>query len=592
MAIKSPLNPNAIASERSIEPAKLGSFITGGAPLGEGVLATAANKIVGFQRGAAVSARPPDLGSIINTLSSNILTNVENRVQSINQNVTQIVENRFGMYDKELKDRLDRTESAKPNNILSNFLKLYQQAIEYIQFLGNRKNVKTLGDNIRELQKVFTETFEVAKIIRQTIIKIVAQLSNLPTASGSGGGLNLDINVPGGPLRRTLPRGVGNIGKMLLAGGAIAGAGALGARAVSGMMDVGGDAEPMQVPDQSSQLSGPLMDRFSGILERFSVAIDNLISGSSKQGSGSGATASSGTSSSSASSSGDSGGATPSPTTAPKISAEGEGAKGPQGKATRSLLDSIAMAEGTYHQPNKGYNTHFGFSQTQDLSKHPDKVIRSGGYASAAFGRYQFMPGTWNSVGGGAMTPERQDAGAVRLTIKRLNAAGIKVKDEQELESLLQKEGISVRIAAALSPEWASFPTRAGSSYYGQPVKKLQNIQNFYKKRLDAQGTTPSIGGAELTDQEIIDIKAGKLKLEDAQKISQTVAQQPGANEPSKPLIVPMNMGQQEQQQAPAPQMTPPPAINQSGTSLRAVSSTNYDNFYTVHSRINFNIVE
>lgn len=591
MAISSPLNPSAIARENSIEPAKLGSFITGGAPLGEGVLATAANKIVGFQRGAAVAARPPDLGSIINTLSSNILTNVENRVQSINQNVTQIVENRFGMYDKELKDRLDRTESAKPNNILSNFLKLYQQAIEYIQFLGNRKNVKTLGDNIRELQKVFTETFEVAKVIRQTIIKIVNQLSNLPTASASGGGLNLDINVPGGPLRRTLPKGVGNIGKMLLAGGAIAGAGALGAKAVSGMMDVGSDVEPMQVPDQSSQISGPLMDRFSNILERFSVAIDNLISGSSRQGSESGGVSSSGTSASSSSSGG---AAPPSETTAPKTSAEGEGAKGPQGKSTRALLDSIAMAEGTFGREKGGYLTHFTGAQYAGEgfpSAHPDKVFKSGRYASAAFGRYQFMPGTWSSVGGGAMTPERQDAGAVRLVIKRLNAAGIKVKDEQELESLLQKEGISVRIAAALSPEWASFPTRAGSSYYGQPVKRLKNIQDFYQKRVSAQGQ-PGIGGPELTDQQIADYKAGKLRLEDVQKISQTVSQQPGANEPSKPLIVPMNMAEQEQQEAPAPQMTPPPKMNNSGTSLRAVSSTNYDNFYTVHSRINFNIVE
>jgi len=169
---------------------------------------------------------------------------------------------------------------------------------------------------------------------------------------------------------------------------------------------------------------------------------------------------------------------------------DGRGATGVAGSATRSLLDSIAFAEGTYHQKNKGYNTHFGFSQTQDLSKHPDKVITSGGYSSAAFGRYQFMPGTWDSVGGGAMTPERQDAGAVRLTIKRLNAAGIKVKDANELEALLQKEGVSKRIAAALSPEWASFPTVSGASFYGQPVKKLKRIQDFYNKRLKTQGTT------------------------------------------------------------------------------------------------------
>jgi muramidase (phage lysozyme) len=592
VAISSPLNPSAIAREDSIEPAKLGSFITGGTPLGEGVLATAANKIVGFQRGAAVSARPPDLGSIINTLSSNILTNVENRVQSINQNITQVVENRFGMYDKEFKERMNRVESSKPNNILSNFLSLYKQAIEYIQFLGNKKNVKTLGDNIKELQRVFTETFEVAKIIRQTIIKIVKQLSNLPTADSAGGGLNLDIKVPGGPLKRTLPRGVANIGRMALAGGAIAGATALGGKVVSGMMGVGEDVSAAPMQDQSSQISGPLMDRFNSILERFSIAIDNLISGSKKDSSGGGGgTVSSG---SGASTSQAGGGAPSAPSTKP--SAEGEGAKGPAGTATRALLDSIAMAEGTFDQKNQGYLTHFGFDQYAGKgfpSAHPDIVKRpkNSQYASAAFGRYQFMPSTWQGVGGGAMTPERQDAGAVKLTIMRLNAAGIKVKNEQELESLLQKEGISVRIAAALAPEWASFPKASGSSYYGQPVKKLKNIQDFYQKRINAQGQ-PGIGGPELTDKQIADYKAGKLRLEDAQKISQTVAQQPGANEPSKPLMVPINLGQQTQQESPTPAATPPPVLNQSGTKLRAVSSTNYDNFYTVHSRINFNIVE
>lgn len=590
MAISSPLNPNAIAPQSSIEPAKLGSFITGGAPLGEGVLATAANKIVGFQRGAAVSARPPDLGSIINTLSSNILTNVENRVQSINQNITQVVENRFGMYDKEFKDRLSKIESSKPNNILSNFLKLYQQAIEYIQFLGNKKNIKTLGDNIRELQKVFAESFEVAKVIRQTIIKIVKQLSNLPTASSSGGGLNLDIKIPGGPLKRSLPQGLKNFGRMALAGGALAGATMLGGKAISGMMDVGDRVQTAPIQDQSSQISGPLLDRFSTILDNFSKAIDHLISGTSDRAGavGTGVPATSGTKSSGSS---PGGGGQPSPGTTP--SAEGEGAKGPQGKSTRALLDSIAMAEGTFGREKGGYLTHFTGAQYAGEgfpSAHPDKVFKSGRYASAAFGRYQFMPGTWASVGGGEMTPERQDAGAVRLVIKRLNAAGIKVKDEQELESLLQKEGISVRIAAALAPEWASFPTRAGSSYYGQPVKKLKKIQDFYQKRVSTQGQ-PGIGGPELTDQQIVDYKAGKLRLEDVKKISQTVAQQPGANEPSKPLMVPINLGQQQQQSS-APAPTPPPVLNQSGTNLRSVGSTNYDNFYTIHSRINFNIVE
>jgi len=176
------------------------------------------------------------------------------------------------------------------------------------------------------------------------------------------------------------------------------------------------------------------------------------------------------------------------------------------GSATQALLNTIAFAEGTYGKPNKGYNTHYGGSQTQDLSKHPDKVITAGRYSSAAFGRYQFMPGTWQSVGGGAMTPDRQDAGAVKLTISRLKRAGIKVNSAKELEELLQKEGLSKRIIDALAPEWASFPNLIGpdsqgrygtnSSYYGQGGKKEKQLVDFFNKDYTrGQVVAPAAGG-------------------------------------------------------------------------------------------------
>jgi hypothetical protein len=136
VAISSPLNPGTIARERSTTAAAAQNFITGGTPLGEGVIAMAANKIVGFQRGAAgVAARPPDLQGIIQTLSTSILNNVENRVQSINQNVTQVVNRAIGGLEKDYKERLDKIDTAKPNSILQNFLNLYKSALEYIQFL-------------------------------------------------------------------------------------------------------------------------------------------------------------------------------------------------------------------------------------------------------------------------------------------------------------------------------------------------------------------------------------------------------------------------------------------------------------------------
>jgi lysozyme len=39
-------------------------------------------------------------------------------------------------------------------------------------------------------------------------------------------------------------------------------------------------------------------------------------------------------------------------------------------------------------------------------------------------------------------------------------------------------------LAAKLSPEWASFPTLAGNSYYGQPVKRFEELKRFYEDNL------------------------------------------------------------------------------------------------------------
>lgn len=138
------------------------------------------------------------------------------------------------------------------------------------------------------------------------------------------------------------------------------------------------------------------------------------------------------------------------------------------------LLKTIRFAEGTAGP--KGYQTMFGGGTFSDLSRHPDRVIRSGGYASAAAGAYQFLPGTWQSqasrLGLKGFGPAEQDIAALALARNRLMDIG-------GLETV-RKEGLSQRVAAALAPEWASFPTESGRSYYGQPVKSLSALQKYY----------------------------------------------------------------------------------------------------------------
>jgi len=144
--------------------------------------------------------------------------------------------------------------------------------------------------------------------------------------------------------------------------------------------------------------------------------------------------------------------------------------------AGRGLLSAIRFAEGTAGP--QGYQTMFGGGTFSDLKRHPDRVINKGRYSSAAAGAYQFLPGTWQGtakkLGLPSFEPRYQDAAALDLARTRLLPIGGL--------SILEKEGLSPRVAARLAPEWASFPTMGGASYYGQPVKPLTVLQQQFAK--------------------------------------------------------------------------------------------------------------
>jgi muramidase (phage lysozyme) len=144
------------------------------------------------------------------------------------------------------------------------------------------------------------------------------------------------------------------------------------------------------------------------------------------------------------------------------------------------LKQAIAGAEGTILGGKPGYNVMFGGGRFKDFSRHPDKVVRSpGGYASAAAGAYQFMPGTWGEVqkrlGLSDFGPQSQDIGMLQKVRQRLMPMG-------GLAAITKAGTLTPGIQAALAPEWASFPTQSGASYYGQPVKKATQIQQFFEQ--------------------------------------------------------------------------------------------------------------
>jgi lysozyme len=140
----------------------------------------------------------------------------------------------------------------------------------------------------------------------------------------------------------------------------------------------------------------------------------------------------------------------------------------------RALLNTIRYAEGTWANGHDvGYRIMFGGSVMPHLKRHPNKVNYSRRYASAAAGAYQFMPFTWamatRALGlPGHFHPQAQDQAAIYLIQRR---GALHLADRGQL---------TPELTAKLAPEWASFPTLAGHSYYGQPVKRYQELRAFY----------------------------------------------------------------------------------------------------------------
>ena len=125
----------------------------------------------------------------------------------------------------------------------------------------------------------------------------------------------------------------------------------------------------------------------------------------------------------------------------------------------------VKYAEGT-GQDGTPYKVMFGGGHFDNTKPgHPNQVIDGGnGMASAAAGAYQIMPFTWDEVAKALGWPE--------------DAPMSKENQDKAFIYLAKRRGVDVTTApftrenvAKLAPEWASFPTLSGRSFYGQPVK-------------------------------------------------------------------------------------------------------------------------
>jgi len=458
---KSFINPQKITGNgtKAVTPEAFSNFMTGGAPSGSSVSTGAANNISNFSRGnVSVEANSPNLTPLITNISTSIVNNVDNsisntlnsfktQIQSVigglqNQaqsNLTAVIQN----FTKDYQQRIQNKDDNKPSNILKGFLGLYQNAINFVTFFGDSKNNKKIETSLKSLRKMFDESFNTAMVIRQTINKIVRQLSNLPTASGSSGGLNLDVNVPGGPLKQA---GRASISKFIRGGGGkLLGAGVVGAGAIGlgmmGMQSAKASQEEKLASTAKKGIDGEdksndFMKGLNDIIERFSDSINSLLGSKKDTSGGGGGGASSG-----------GGGGTPGGG-APSGGAAGASAATPEINTTgaKGVLDLIASVE----QGPTGYDS-FNQSAGKTSGKATEKTI---GWlaknAQGAIGRYQHMPiyildrakaAGYNE--NTLFTPDVQDA----ITIKQL-------RTEHNLDSFLSGTMSAEQFQTKLAPTW------------------------------------------------------------------------------------------------------------------------------------------
>jgi muramidase (phage lysozyme) len=621
MPVSSLLSPEKIVGGRKVSPSSFQNFVSGGAPLGSSVVSSAANNVVGFQR-ASVRPATPDLSSIVNTISSNILSQVSNQIESVTnivnknvdakveqvrsevtreiqplytkqennitqlqsvvQNITQKADSTITKIVEEYKKKVSEVDDAKPTGILGNFLKVFKGALDFIQFFASKKNLDNLDSNLKSLQKIFADSFEVAKLIRNTINKIVGQLSNLPTASPSGSpGLNIDVKVPGQGLKQTAPKGLGNLMKK---GGMFAlGAGGLaaGATAVNALADTG--VAPVQ---RQPGFMGGLVEGLGGIVESFTSAVNSLIKGSNDKSGGT-------------SGGGGGGGAKTGPGGGPSTAPGGPSSSGkvdtskisgdtPEQKAFLATVGSTEA--GTY-------NTIVGGQQIPELTKMTIQEVydmgmkspimsgklpdRFGGRSikygadSHAMGRYQFIPQTMMSA--------MKSAG--------LNPTDLYSPENQDKMALAFATTIGINVNR---PMTESDYKKAGSSVAWEGMRKISYTEA--KKRYDnyltqVRSATKGQGGPDLPDWKLSPEKREELKNM-ATKVAQPPPSQAAPSVNVMPFDFSTQMPQQKSSGSQSPSSGPAAPAGAQGPTAPFLPAGNTDNFLILYSKIIYNIVD
>ena len=582
MAINSALNLQNIIGNRQGTVEQFQNFMTGGnSSLGSSAVNfTSANKIVPFER-AGVKPVTPDFNSIISNISSKVdaksdenLKNQENKVKSIINNIQNTFQTTLQNFAKGYQEKIKTIEDSKPSGLLEKFFGLYNNVTGFIQFFGDRKNLNKISNSLKGLRGLFEDSFETAKLIRKTINKIVKQLSSLPVASPSGGGgFNLDIRVPGSPLKNAAGKALGGgRGKMLALGAGALGTGMLAGGAINALTG----SEDIQPAAVQQSIPENLADSLSSIVDRFVSAIDSLIKSAGEKPKSTPKT------------SGGGGGApAPSPSPgSPGSSGGGAIIPGDAPPEIKALMETISGGEG-------GPNSVQGIGEVKGLSDMTiDQAISTAkshigrGSETGALGAYQFHSEFLRGRAVDAGFDPAKDKFSLenQTKIMRHFQTVVYGGSEEKLVESLRSGGLESDVFPKLSKDfgWPSLPgggqpnvhTPGSAKRYRENLKKYQTISPSIQ--------TPQVAPAPTQTQ------ANQAK---AAAISQPVKPQV--------KVTPISMPPQVSSAGGAPQdggggggVSAPPPPSGGSPSVPFLPAGNVDNFLVLYSKMVYNIVD
>ena len=579
MAISSVLNPQNIIGNRKGTAEKFQNFMTGGnSSLGSSIVnSTSSNKIVPFER-AGVRPITPDFNSIVSTISTKTDTalntnikNQDNKVQGVVNNIQNVFQTTLQNFTKGYQEKLKSIEESKPSGILEKFFGLYNNVTGFIQFFGDRKNLNKISDSLKGLRGLFEDSFETAKLIRKIINKIVKQLSSLPVATPSGGGgFNLDIKVPGSPLKSAAGKALGGgRGKMLALGAGALGTGMLAGGAInalSGSENIQPAAVQQSIPDN-------LADSLSSIVDRFVSAIDSLIKSAG------------GKPKSTPKTSGGGGGGGQQQKSPP-----GGGPGGPGGgilpgdapPEIKALMQTVSGGEGGPNSVNEIGEVSGLSNMTFNEAIAKGMEYKKSGKSSGAIGSFQFMPQYLKDRAIAAGIDPTKDKFTLENQTKVMRHFQTVVYggNEEQLLKSLRSGGLESDVFPKLSKDlgWPSLPggseqnvhTPGSAKRYAENLKKYQTISPSIQ--------TPQVAPAPTQT---------KAK---AAAISQPVKPQSKVTNLSMPAEVSSAGGQSQGGGGGGGSAPPPPSGG--SPSVPFLPAGNVDNFLVLYSKMVYNIVD